>query len=94
MVMAAYAIIELTTPVCQELSFRVIKSQKATTNMNYFAYRGEDIFISVWNLHRSPEHWENADKFIPERWPLDGPNPNETNQGFRYAGFLPAHLMN
>ncbi|KAM6555117.1 hypothetical protein CsatB_015879 [Cannabis sativa] len=49
--------------------------------------RGEDIFISVWNLHRSPNHWENADKFIPERWPLDGPNPNETNQGFSYLPF-------
>lgn len=49
--------------------------------------RGEDIFISVWNLHRSPNHWENADKFIPERWPLDGPNPNETNQSFSYLPF-------
>lgn len=49
--------------------------------------RGEDIFISVWNLHRSRSHWENADKFIPERWPLDGPNPNETNQNFSYLPF-------
>ncbi|PSR98088.1 Protein LUTEIN DEFICIENT 5 like [Actinidia chinensis var. chinensis] len=45
--------------------------------------RGEDIFISIWNLHRSPKHWEDADKFNPERWPLDGPNPTETNQSFR-----------
>ncbi|EXC29901.1 Protein LUTEIN DEFICIENT 5 [Morus notabilis] len=49
--------------------------------------RGEDVFISVWNLHRSPSLWENADKFIPERWPLDGPNPNETNQNFSYLPF-------
>ncbi|KAL8557740.1 hypothetical protein ACS0TY_005011 [Phlomoides rotata] len=48
---------------------------------------GEDIFISVWNLHRSPTHWEEADKFNPERWPLDGPNPNETNQNFSYLPF-------
>lgn len=47
--------------------------------------RGEDIFISVWNLHRCPNHWEEADRFNPERWPLDGPNPNETNQNFRYC---------
>lgn len=47
-------------------------------------HRGEDIFISVWNLHRCPNRWEDADKFNPERWPLDGPNPNETNQNFRY----------
>lgn len=49
--------------------------------------RGEDFFISVWNLHRSPTHWEDADKFNPERWPLDGPNPNETNQNFSYLPF-------
>ncbi|THG04122.1 hypothetical protein TEA_024173 [Camellia sinensis var. sinensis] len=47
--------------------------------------RDEDIFISVWNLHRCPNHWKDADKFNPERWPLDGPNPNETNQNFRYV---------
>ncbi|EHA8591274.1 protein LUTEIN DEFICIENT 5, chloroplastic [Cocos nucifera] len=49
--------------------------------------RGEDIFISVWNLHRSPKHWADADSFNPERWPLDGPNPNETNQNFSYVPF-------
>ncbi|KAK4273615.1 hypothetical protein QN277_021984 [Acacia crassicarpa] len=49
--------------------------------------RGEDIFISVWNLHRSPELWEDADKFSPDRWALDGPNPNETNQNFKYLPF-------
>jgi beta-ring hydroxylase len=49
--------------------------------------RGEDIFISVWNLHRSPHHWNDPDKFNPERWPLDGPNPNETNQNFSYLPF-------
>ncbi|CAN1765621.1 Protein LUTEIN DEFICIENT 5, chloroplastic [Linum perenne] len=49
--------------------------------------KGEDIFISVWNLHRSPHHWQDADKFNPERWPLDGPNPNETNQNFSYLPF-------
>lgn len=49
--------------------------------------RGEDIFISVWNLHRCPNHWEEADRFNPERWPLDGPNPNDTNQNFSYLPF-------
>ncbi|PPD72672.1 hypothetical protein GOBAR_DD30430 [Gossypium barbadense] len=48
---------------------------------------GEDIFISVWNLHRSPSLWQDAEKFNPERWPLDGPNPNETNQNFCYLPF-------
>lgn len=54
---------------------------------NYPIKRGEDIFISVWNLHRSPSHWDDARKFNPERWPLDGPNPNETNQNFSYLPF-------
>ncbi|KAL9426916.1 hypothetical protein AB3S75_033655 [Citrus x aurantiifolia] len=49
--------------------------------------RGEDIFISVWNLHHSPHIWDYADKFNPERWPLDGPNPNETNQDYCYLPF-------
>lgn len=49
--------------------------------------RGEDIFISVWNLHRCPNHWEEADRFNPERWPLDGPNPNEMNQNYSYLPF-------
>ncbi|KAL3838490.1 hypothetical protein ACJIZ3_023081 [Penstemon smallii] len=53
----------------------------------YPVKKGEDIFISVWNLHRSPKHWEDADKFNPKRWPLDGPNPNETNQNFSYLPF-------
>ena len=30
--------------------------------------RGTDIFISTWNLHRSPELWEDAEKFDPTRW--------------------------
>eukprot|EP00188_Purpureofilum_apyrenoidigerum_P004219 Plantae.Rhodophyta-Purpureofilum_apyrenoidigerum.ctg4655.p1 GENE.Plantae.Rhodophyta-Purpureofilum_apyrenoidigerum.ctg4655~~Plantae.Rhodophyta-Purpureofilum_apyrenoidigerum.ctg4655.p1 ORF type:complete len:367 (+),score=67.07 Plantae.Rhodophyta-Purpureofilum_apyrenoidigerum.ctg4655:456-1556(+) len=30
--------------------------------------RGTDIFISVWNLHRSPDLWENPDQFDPDRW--------------------------
>ncbi|CAN6485883.1 unnamed protein product [Victoria cruziana] len=50
---------------------------------DYRIKRGEDIFVSVWNLHRSPDIWVEADKFNPERWPLDGPNPNEINQNFR-----------
>lgn len=49
--------------------------------------RGEDIFISVWNLHHCPNHWIDAEKFDPERWPLDGPNPNEVNQNFSYLPF-------
>lgn len=30
--------------------------------------RGTDLFVSTWNLHRSPELWENPEKFDPTRW--------------------------
>jgi len=30
--------------------------------------RGTDIFVSTWNLHRSPELWENPETFDPTRW--------------------------
>ncbi|KAL2482110.1 Protein LUTEIN DEFICIENT 5 [Forsythia ovata] len=63
------------------------RSLEEDTLGKYRIKRGEDIFISVWNLHRCPSHWEDADKFNPERWPLDGPNPNETNQNFSYLPF-------
>lgn len=53
----------------------------------YYIRRGEDIFISLWNIHRSPKQWADAESFNPERWPLDGPNPNEVNQNFSYLPF-------
>jgi cytochrome P450 family 97 subfamily B polypeptide 3 len=37
--------------------------------------RGTDIFISTWNLHRSPELWENPEKFDPTRWDRPYNNP-------------------
>eukprot|EP00291_Cryptomonas_curvata_P020761 CAMPEP_0172165816 /NCGR_PEP_ID=MMETSP1050-20130122/8625_1 /TAXON_ID=233186 /ORGANISM="Cryptomonas curvata, Strain CCAP979/52" /LENGTH=561 /DNA_ID=CAMNT_0012836335 /DNA_START=256 /DNA_END=1937 /DNA_ORIENTATION=- len=30
--------------------------------------KGANVFISVWNLHRNPALWDNADKFDPQRW--------------------------
>lgn len=53
----------------------------------YHIKKGEDIFISVWNLHRSPHHWDHAEEFRPERWPLDGPNPTEVTENYRYLPF-------
>eukprot|EP00850_Spirogloea_muscicola_P013686 SM000094S24703 [mRNA] locus=s94:366640:372693:+ [translate_table: standard] len=53
----------------------------------YKIKQGQDIFISVWNLHRSPEYWEKPEEFNPERWPVDGPSPNEVTEGFTYLPF-------
>jgi len=30
--------------------------------------KGADLFISVWNLHRSPHLWKDPDTFRPERF--------------------------
>ena len=33
---------------------------------------GSDLFLSVWNLHRDPGRWKDADDFVPERFgPVD-----------------------
>ncbi|OEL23350.1 Carotene epsilon-monooxygenase, chloroplastic [Dichanthelium oligosanthes] len=54
---------------------------------NYKVKVGQDIMISVYNIHRSPEVWDRADEFIPERFDLEGPVPNESNTDFRFIPF-------
>lgn len=48
--------------------------------------KGADLFISVWNLHRSPHLWKDPDTFRPERFSETNSNP-----GFegRWAGYRP-----
>eukprot|EP00250_Pteridium_aquilinum_P017047 c23428_g1_i1 orf=174-1937(+) len=48
---------------------------------------GQDVMISVYNIHHSPQVWERAEEFLPERFDLDGPVPNESNTDFRYIPF-------
>lgn len=48
---------------------------------------GQDIMISVYNIHHSPMVWDKAEEFKPERFDLDGPVPNETNTDFRFIPF-------
>nr|QCU55162.1 carotene epsilon-monooxygenase [Camellia fraterna] len=54
---------------------------------NYKVYPGQDIMISVYNIHHSPQVWDRAEVFVPERFDLDGPMPNETNTDFRFIPF-------
>lgn len=64
--------------------------------------KGTDLFISVWNLHRSPLIWKDADEFKPSRfdeaieaqgpWPgydgnFSGLYPNESAYNFAYLPF-------
>lgn len=54
---------------------------------NYKVNAGQDIMISVYNIHHSPQVWEKAEVFEPERFDPDGPLPNETNTDFRFIPF-------
>lgn len=54
---------------------------------NYKVNAGQDIMISVYNIHHSSKVWERAEEFVPERFGLDGPVPNESNTDFRFIPF-------
>ncbi|CAI7820959.1 unnamed protein product [Closterium sp. NIES-54] len=53
----------------------------------YKVQPGQDMMISVYNIHHSPQVWERADEFMPERFDLDAPMPNEVNTDYRYIPF-------
>lgn len=38
--------------------------------------RGTDMFISTWNLHRSPDLWDEPERFDPTRWDRPFSNPS------------------
>ena len=48
--------------------------------------RGTDIFLALYNIHRSPEFWENPDKFDPERFLRPFSNPARPD----WAGYVPS----
>lgn len=54
---------------------------------DYKVNTGQDIMISVYNIHHSPQVWERAEDFVPERFELEGPVPNETNTDYRFIPF-------
>eukprot|EP00536_Pseudo-nitzschia_multiseries_P000584 jgi/Psemu1/249715/estExt_Genewise1Plus.C_70120 len=47
--------------------------------------RGTDIFVSTWNLHRSPDLWEDPYTFDPTRWERPFTNPKVKG----WAGYNP-----
>jgi len=53
----------------------------------YSVPAGQDVMISVYNIHHSPAVWEDAEVFRPERFGLDEPVPNEQNTDYRYIPF-------
>ncbi|XP_017977955.1 PREDICTED: carotene epsilon-monooxygenase, chloroplastic [Theobroma cacao] len=54
---------------------------------NYKVKAGQDIMISVYNIHHSSQVWERAEEFVPERFDLESPVPNETNTDYRFIPF-------
>ncbi|CAH9117735.1 unnamed protein product [Cuscuta europaea] len=54
---------------------------------NYKVNAGQDIMISVYNIHHSTMVWERAEDFLPERFGIEDPMPNETNTDFRFIPF-------
>ncbi|KAK9290597.1 hypothetical protein L1049_008768 [Liquidambar formosana] len=54
---------------------------------DYKVNAGQDIMISVYNIHHSSQVWERAEEFVPERYDLESPVPNETNTDFRFIPF-------
>uniref|UniRef100_A0A7S3YZM3 Cytochrome P450 n=1 Tax=Lotharella globosa TaxID=91324 RepID=A0A7S3YZM3_9EUKA len=52
--------------------------------------KGQDVMISIYNIHHSTSVWKDPDSFVPERWstytaPRD--NPNERNTNYHYIPF-------
>ena len=63
---------------------------KGNAKAKTFIPRGTDIFISTWNMHRSPEFWHEPDKYNPERFlkPFRNPNPDS-----EWGGYKPGNQM-
>ena len=52
-----------------------------------FIPRGTDIFIATWNMHRSPEFWDNPDKYDPWRFTRNFTNPTQREwEGYSVGG--------
>lgn len=52
--------------------------------------KGQDVMISIYNIHHSATAWSDPNEFIPERWSAytePRQNPNEGNTDFRYIPF-------
>uniref|UniRef100_A0A7R9V835 Cytochrome P450 n=1 Tax=Chlamydomonas euryale TaxID=1486919 RepID=A0A7R9V835_9CHLO len=53
----------------------------------YPVVKGQDVMISVYNIHHSEAVWDEPERFNPERFAMDGPVPNEQNTDYRYVPF-------
>jgi len=65
------------------------RALKEDSLAGYKIKAGDDMFISVWNLHRSELLWEDPHEFRPMRKEFGelGKVPNETSTNFKYLPF-------
>ncbi|WP_204368596.1 cytochrome P450 [Neosynechococcus sphagnicola] len=56
------------------LFIREVIAGKSPTLGDYKIPEKTQIFISSWAFHRNPNHWQNPNEFIPERF-IDAPPP-------------------
>ncbi|KAG4177689.1 hypothetical protein ERO13_A11G323100v2 [Gossypium hirsutum] len=54
---------------------------------DYKVKAGQDIMISVYNIHHSSQVWERAEEFVPERFDLESSVPKESNTDYRFIPF-------
>lgn len=50
-----------------------------------FIPKGTDIFIATWNIHRSPDFWEEPEKYNPDRFSKPYANKKDT----QWKGYTP-----
>ena len=69
-----------------------IKAGPGVAAGGYPIGKGCDLFISVWNLHRSPHLWRDPDDFRPSRFSEDFANHDFEGAwaGYRSPPPLPA----
>jgi len=63
-----------------------VELPQATTDEKIKLLKGTDIFIAVWNLHRSEALWDEPNAFNPMRWKSKFENPEMKGWG----GFDPS----
>ena len=54
-----------------------------------FVPKGQDVIVSVYNIHHSPEVWDEPEAFDPDRFDLSKPAPNEVNTDYKYDAVPP-----
>ncbi|KAF8023182.1 hypothetical protein BT93_F0628 [Corymbia citriodora subsp. variegata] len=59
------------------------ESSEDTTIGNFHVPRGTMLLVNAWSLHRDPKLWEDAGRFMPERF--DG--GQESTEGFKMIPF-------